>query len=123
MALTEDEARERIARLTAATYEPILEEGDLDDLVALAKRPDVDGNLPSSSAWSPTWDLNYAIAEGWSIKAGRASSDFTYSDDAGSYNRREVYDACVEREKHYRSRALGSLPVSRNDPGLEVSTP
>lgn len=123
MALAEPEARERIARLTAATYEPILEDADLDDLVALAKRPDADGNLPDADGWVATWDLNFAIAEGWAIKAGRASSDFTYSDDAGSYNRREVYDACVEREKHYRSRALGSLPVSRNDPDLEVSTP
>lgn len=115
-AITEAEALERIARMTAATYEPVLEEGDLADLVELAKRSDRYGVLPDDDAWVPTWDLNYAAAEGWSIKAARASSDFTYSDDAGSYNRREVYDMCADREKHYRSRALGSLPVSKHDP-------
>lgn len=115
-AITEPEALERITRMTAAAYEPVLDADDLADLVELAKRPDRYGVLPDDAEWAPTWDLNYAAAEGWSIKAGRASSDFTYSDDAGNYNRREVYDMCVDREKHYRSRALGSLPVSKHDP-------
>lgn len=120
MALSEAEALERITRMVAATYEPTLDVTELADLVDLARRPDADGNLPDATGWVPTWDLNYAAAEGWSWKAGKAAADFDYSDDAGSYSRSSVYDAAVEREKHYRSRAIGSLPMSKNEPHLET---
>ena len=115
MALTEEEALERITRMTAATYEPLLADAELADLVALAKRPDADGALPDATGWIPTWDLNFAAAEGWSWKASKAATDFDYSDDAGSYSRKQVYDMCADREKYYRSRALGSLPISKHN--------
>lgn len=123
MALTEEEARERIARMTAAAYEPVLDEGELDDLIALAKRPDVDDRDPEDDGWVPTWDLNFAAAEGWGYKAAKVAGDFDYTDDAGNYRRQQVFEMCAAREKHYRSRAIGSLPISRNTPTEELPIP
>lgn len=55
------EARARISRLTAADREPTLDSDDLDQLVAGARRPDEDGNLPD---FYEAWTANMALAVG-----------------------------------------------------------
>lgn len=112
--MDETEARERITRAVAAAKEPVLEAGELDDLVALAKRPDGVGLTPADTGWAPTWDINAAAHVGWLWKAAKASGDFTFSDDAGSYNRREVFDMCERMADVYRKKVLGWLPISRS---------
>jgi len=106
--------------MVAHDYEPTLAVDEVDDLLEMAKRPDLYGTLPAVDGWVATWDLNYAAAEGWALKASKAVADFDYSDDAGSYSRQQVYAMAKEQEKSYRSRALGSLPISRNDDLSEV---
>ena len=117
------EARQRLERMTAAASEPTLDAGALDDLVAIAKRPDVDGLLPTDAGWTPTWDLNAAAAAGWTWKAGQVAGDFDYSDDAGSYSRGDVFAMCERMAEHYRKKTSGTIPLSRYDLPWERVTP
>lgn len=111
--LTEEEARARLERMVASDKEPTLDSDEMDDLVALAKRADQFGLWPTDANWDSTWDLNAAAHVGWLWKAGKTSSDFTFSDDAGSYNRKDVFDMCERLAEHYRKKALGWIPTSR----------
>ena len=114
------EARARIAQRTAADREPTLTELELDDLVAAARRPDPAGLVFEDDGYVPTWDLNFAIAEGWGMKASKVAGDFDYSDDAGSYSRQQVFEMCKRQEADYRKKILGSVPVSRHEPSSFV---
>lgn len=118
--MDEAEARARIERMVVFDREPVLSTDDVDDLVAVAKRPDAAGLSPSAVGWVPTWELNAAAAEGWERKASRAAGDFDYTDDAGSYSRSAVFDMCKRQADTFRKRILSTLPVSKNDPTIPV---
>lgn len=119
--MDEAEARQRLERMTAHDREPTLAVADVDDLVAMAKRPDADGLLPTDAGWTPTWELNAAAAAGWNWKAGKATADFDFSDDAGSYSRQQVFEMCKAQEDSYRKRAHGTIPLSRDELPWEVT--
>lgn len=112
--MTEAEARGRLERLVAPDAEPQLDVADVDELVERAKRPDSAGLSPTDPAWVPTWDLDAAAAIGWEVKAGRAASMFTFSEDGQSFRRNEIHESCKAMARMYR-RGAGSvaLPAGR----------
>lgn len=106
--MTETEARARLERMVAPTLAPVLSYADVSDLMSVARRPDINGVLPSETGWVPTWDLDAAAAAGWEIKAGRVASEFAFSEDGQSFRREQVHAACLNMAKLYR-RGTGSV--------------
>ena len=81
------------------------------DLLALASRVDVDGLTPGDDAWTPTYDLNAAAAEGWRWKAAAVAGQFDFVTDSQRFNRSQVVEMCLEMSDRYRRRVLASIPV------------
>lgn len=100
--MTEAEARARLERMIAPDMDPVLTSADVDDLLTLAKRPDVDGLLPSDVEWTPTWSLDAAAAAAWEVKAGRAASGYRFSEDGQSFSREQIHTQCLNMAKLYR---------------------
>jgi len=111
MPMSENEARTRLQTMTASSKEPTLTEAELGLLVASAKRADRDGLPPSDAAWTPTWDLNAAAAEGWRWKAAKAAADFDFSEDGQSFKRSQMVAACERMADLYGRRVIGTLPI------------
>lgn len=111
--IDEAEALVRLQRMVASDHEPTLDSDEMGDLVALARRADKFGLWPTDPSWTPTYDLNAGAHVGWLWKAGKASSDFTFTDDAGVYHRNQVFDMCDRLAEHYRKKAIGWIPTSR----------
>jgi hypothetical protein len=107
-----DDVRAKISRMVEATSEPVLSADDLDDLVDAAARADADGLYRNDPAWTPTWDLNAAAAEGWARKASKAASNFNFSEDGQRFDRAQVYAHCAAQQKMYADKAMGSLPLT-----------
>lgn len=65
--MTESDARQELERDTSASSEPVLDAGDINQLLTswLASAPS------SASAADGSWYLNRAKAAGWRVKAGR----------------------------------------------------
>jgi hypothetical protein len=103
-------ARSRIARLTAAGTEPVLDQGDLDELARKARRPDTTGLPPAAADWASTYDLDAAVADGWEIKAGRAAAGYDFGEDSQRFNRSQIHDQCMAMARLYR-RGSGSVRV------------
>ena len=110
--MTVEEAKAQIARVCAATYDPQLDDEDLTHLVNTCKRYDVDGRAPDDAEWVPTFDLNYAYAQGWEIKAGRAAGDFRFEEDNQGFYREQVYRHCRQQADRYNRRAV-QVPASQ----------
>lgn len=55
--MNEQLARARLERMTQASSAPGLSSSEIDDLLALARRSDADGNQPYSD-WLATWDYD-----------------------------------------------------------------
>jgi hypothetical protein len=71
-ALTRDEARTQLATLAQASTEPTLSNADLDVTLTASRLPDNESRPPSDPDFvEENWDLNYAAAECYELKAAR----------------------------------------------------
>jgi hypothetical protein len=110
--MTEDEARDKLTLMVLADEDPALSEAQLEDVLMHARLPDADGNVYGDDAWTPTWDLTGAAAEGWRRKAGIAASRFNFAEDGQRFDRAQVYAHCISQANYYAEKAMGSIPIS-----------
>lgn len=97
-------ARARLERMVAAGETPTLTKGDVDDLMAMAQRPDADGLTVDSDGWTPTYDLAAAAAEGWRWKAAKAAAQVDFSADGASVSMSKLRDACIAMAEQYEGK-------------------
>ena len=95
----------RLKRLTAADQEPTLSDEILAELLLASKRKDKNGVAPSETDWIPTYDLSYAVAEGWATKAALVANEYTFSGDGQTFSRAQRFQHFTQQEQKYRSRA------------------
>jgi hypothetical protein len=110
--MTEEQAEAKLQRMTDSSVEPLLSSTDLDDLLEAAARPDSSGLLRGDSGWTPTWDLDAGAAEGWTRKAGKAASRFSFAEDGQQFSRAQVYAHCAKMRDIYARRSMTSVTVS-----------
>lgn len=103
--MTEAEARATITLLTDAGTEPVLASADLDYLLTLAKRADNFGVWPTETGWEETWDVNYAVAQGWLIRAGRLANRYLFMTGGKMFSRQQFYDHCMKMYRTYLSKS------------------
>lgn len=99
--MIEADARALLERKVAHDQVPLLDEQDIDSLIALAKRPDSAGRLPSDAQWVPTWDLDAAAYEGWMWKAGRSAPDYSFTIEDETSHQNQVHQACLAKVREY----------------------
>ena len=96
--------------MVQASTDPALSADEVTDLVNAAARPDTDGYDRTDDAWTPTWDLNAAAAEGWSRKASLAANLFNFAEDSQRFDRSQIYANCVTQRDYYAAKGQGALP-------------
>ena len=104
--------RDRLARMTAATEAPALNDADLDELLRGARRIDAAGLPPTDTAWTPTYDLNAAAAEGWRWKQARVAGTQireSFDGDYGSADFRALEFARIAQ--YYEHKQVGSVRI------------
>jgi hypothetical protein len=55
--------------------------------------------------WTPSYNLPLAAAEGWEWKAAKAVAGYDVKAGSVDAKRNQIYKACLERAKHFRSMA------------------
>lgn len=103
--MLEAEARARISLLVAANEDPVLASEDIDILLDMARRVDVNATLPSGANWTPTFDINYAVSQGWLIKAGKSANKYLFMTGGKMLSRNQIYEHCVAMYKTYAMKA------------------
>lgn len=98
--------------MTAAATAPELTDGDLDELVLVARRPDAEGRVDGDDGWEPTWALGVAAAEGWRWKAGRVADRVDFSADGTRLSRSQLVDHCLRMADVYGRRRLSTIVLS-----------
>jgi hypothetical protein len=96
----------------AADEDPMLDDAEIGDLLAMSKLADSAGRAPSDTSWSPTWDLNRGAAEGWRWKAAKVATRFDFTTDGQDFKRSQAYQACLEMAKRYSRKIHGTITVA-----------
>lgn len=110
--MDETTAWDRLSSMVAKVSDPVLDDLEVSDLLSFARRPDSDGLLPDDANWTGTYDLNAAAAEGWRWKAAKAAGQFAFSSDGQTFNRNQIYEACLAMADRYSKRVVGSIPYN-----------
>jgi hypothetical protein len=103
--VTEAEVRGRIAVFCDVDSDPTLSSEDVDVLVSMAKRLDDNGINPSEETWTPTWNVNYAIAQGWLLKSSRLAPHYLFMSGGKMFSRNQYFDHCMKLYHKFMSRA------------------
>jgi hypothetical protein len=103
--VTEEQARARLVLFADAGSEPILAPEDTETLLDMARRVDKDGIEPAEASWTPTWDINYAIAQAWLLKASRLPNRYLFMSGGKMYSRNQFYEHCMELYRTFLKRS------------------
>lgn len=90
---------EQLKQLTAWDVEPTLTEPELEDILATAALEDAAGLAPLNEEWSPTYDLNAAVANAWLIKAARSAA--TVDEPTAGTVTSKIFDNCRAMARIY----------------------
>ncbi|MBX3290306.1 MAG: hypothetical protein KF855_13285 [Acidobacteria bacterium] len=99
-----ENALEKLKLLTAWETEPALTEIEVEDLLNAASIADENGNEPANDSWVPTFDLNKAAADGWLIKAARASAMTEIEPPESGIVTSQVFDNCRKMAAIYAAK-------------------
>jgi hypothetical protein len=115
MALSKAEAIALLSREVPMAAEPVLDEDDLDDLVAFMAVPDDEERPPSDEDWEPTYSRNrlyFAAAEAFERKAGRvANLSSIVVPFQGTFSAGELHKQFLTMARRYRAKCAGSVSV------------
>lgn len=98
---------EELKQLTAWDVEPTLTEPELEDILATAALEDAAGLAPLNEEWSPTYDLNAAVARGWLIKAARSAA--TVDEPTAGTVTSKIFDNCRAMARIYAGKRKMSI--------------
>lgn len=96
-------AKSKLARMVAATDEPVIADGELTELVADHKY--------TAASGATVYDLSAAAVEGWRMKAAKAASRVSFSSDGQQISRSHFFDHCDRMIEHYLAAGNYSLPT------------
>lgn len=65
--------------------------------------------MQAEAPWIPTWDLNFAAAEGWRWKAGKLTAESDFSADSGQFLRSQQYKQCIGMADKYAKKSLATV--------------
>jgi hypothetical protein len=104
-------ARRLLSRMVSSETEPTLDASDVDDLLTLARIPDSTGLHATDAGWVATYDLNFAAAEGWRWKAGKAAASYAFTMDGDSPERSFLMIRCEKMAAAYARKVVTSVPI------------
>lgn len=112
--LTKAEAKALLSREVPVAQPPVLDDADLEDLVAQMVTLDAEGRWPTEADWEESYDrtqLNFAAYKAWDRKAGRVANLETFTADGATHNAGELHKQCLRMKRQYLSRCSGSATV------------
>jgi len=105
-------AKDKLKKMIAWDSEPILDDGEVDDLLDGASVMDKNGLKPSDTDWDATYDLNTAAANGWLIKAARAAALVEVDPPGSGIVTSKVFDNCRAMARIYAGKRVGTVLTS-----------
>ena len=111
--MNEASTRARLSVFADLSTEPVLGEADIQVVLDMSRRLDINGVRPDQDAWEETYDANYAIAQCWLIKASRLANRYLFMAGGKMFSRNQFYEHCMELHKKYLGKAnVGAIRLA-----------
>lgn len=103
--MNEASTRARLSVFADLQTEPVLGEADIQVVLDMSRRLDINGVRPDTQGWSETYDANYAIAQCWLIKASRLANRYLFMSGGKMFSRNQFYEHCMDLHRKYLGKA------------------
>lgn len=110
--MTAEEARTRLASMTAADADPVLTSEELDDLLAANRIIDAEGRSPEEEGWTAGWAFGAAAEDGWLRKAGKVAARVDGGSGGLTLARSQLHAHCLAMAERYSMRRSASMPLA-----------
>lgn len=111
--MNEASTRARLSTFADVNSEPVLGEADIQVILDMSKRLDINGVEPQTSGWEETFDANYAVAQAWLIKASRLANRYLFMSGGKMFSRNQFYEHCMELHRKFMGKAnLGAIRLA-----------
>ena len=114
--MTEEQALALLKGMVAADDTPSLDDETVEALLDGCALNDAEGRAPSDLDWIPTYNMNAAAYEGWTLKAAKAAGMIDFTADGHSFKRSDYIKHCLMMQAHYK-KAMSPKAVSLNTCG------
>lgn len=91
--------------------EPVITEDELQQILVLGKRKDINGIYPDEENYIETIDHNWCIAEGFKIKAAKASGSYQFKNESLELHREQIITNCLKMVSEYSKKTITSVPI------------
>jgi hypothetical protein len=105
-------AKDKLKKMIAWDIDPALTDTEVDEQLGQSSVADSLGNAPSVVDWAPTYDLNFAAAAGWLIKAARAASLVEVDPPGSGLFTSKVFDNCRAMARLYSRNRMATVNTS-----------
>lgn len=95
----------RLTLLGETATEPVISTSEKNTLLDMAKTADKYGVWPTDASWTETYDVNFAIAQSWLLKASRLAPRYLFMSGGKMLSRNQYYDHCIKQYKIYSMKA------------------
>lgn len=111
--MNEASTRARLSTFADVNSEPVLGEADIQVILDMSRRLDINGVRPDTTGWLETFDPNYAVAQAWLIKASRLANRYLFMAGGKMFSRNQFYEHCMELHRKFMGKAdLGAIRLS-----------
>lgn len=110
--MTREEARTKLTVMVAAGSPPVLSTDDLDYLLDESLVVDEDGLAPADTGYVETFDLAWAAAEAYELKAARVAGAVDFTSEGATFKPSVTAAQLMSMATRWRSRSsLGGVQV------------
>lgn len=110
--MTAAEARARLAAMAASDADPILTDGELDDVLLRNRIPDSTGRFPEEDGWEASWAFGAAAEDAWLLKAGKVAARVDGGSGGLTLARSQLHAHCLTMADRYSMRRSSTIPLA-----------
>jgi len=103
--MNEASTRARLSTFGDLNTEPVLGEADIQVILDMSRRLDINGVRPDTVGWEDTYDANYAVAQAWLIKSTRLANRYLFMAGGKMFSRNMFYEHCMELHRKFMGKA------------------
>ena len=103
--MNEASTRARLSVFGDLNTEPVLGEADIQVILDMSRRLDINGARPDTDGWAETFDANYAVAQVWLIKSTRLANRYLFMAGGKMFSRNMFYEHCMELHRKFMGKA------------------
>lgn len=118
--MNEASTRARLTVFADLNTEPVLGEADIQVVLDMSRRLDINGVRPGNSGWEETFDANYAIAQCWLIKSTRLAPRYLFMSGGKMFSRNQFYEHCMELYHKFLAKAKVSAIRLASESGTRL---